>query len=301
MRSRPRRRKAFTLVELLVVIGIIAVLISILLPTLSKARDAAKIVKCASNMRQIALGMIGYTNDNRGKLPPSVVNPGDKIYPKGWCWANELVAGRYVPAPTGTDSAGNALLLSDSVFRCPNGLDIPFGPNGFAALSPRDAINQQYMFLAYPTANDGVASWYALNSITHEGTPNGSAAMPGKSNDAPFAWYNAKTAGESDAFLKDGRFARSMTLIRKPSQVVMAFDGNTYNWNNIPGSTGLSARISGRHGKATNGTKDGMFNCAFFDGHVVLLSTEPYTRAGTGANALSITKGDVVFWLHDQY
>src|SRR5947208_10559422 len=101
----PRRggfpRPAFTLVELLVVIGIIALLISILLPSLSKAREAAKAVKCASNLRQVALGILSYANDNRGRLPPSVVNPGDQIYPKGWCWANELVADGYVQAPTG--------------------------------------------------------------------------------------------------------------------------------------------------------------------------------------------------------
>ena len=252
MQTCPRRRKAFTLVELLVVIGIIAVLIGILLPSLGRAREAAKTVKCASNLRQIAIGMLMYTNDNHGKLPPSVVNPGDTIYPKGWCWANELVAGKYVTAPTGADAAGNAYLLSDSVFLCPDGSEVLFGSNGFAALSPRDPINQQYSFLPYPTTDVGVATCYALNSITHEGTPNSSAAMPGKSNDAPFAWFNGKTAGETDLFLRDFRFTRSMALIRHPSQVVMAFDGNTYNWNNIPGSTGLTpGSAAGTAGRPT--------------------------------------------------
>lgn len=62
-------RRGFTIVELLVVISIIALLVSILLPALSKARSAAQAIQCASNLRQLAIGSNVYLEDNQEHLP----------------------------------------------------------------------------------------------------------------------------------------------------------------------------------------------------------------------------------------
>lgn len=66
---RHPRRTAFTLVELLVVIGIIALLIAMLLPTLNRARESARGAQCLSNLRQINTAFILFANDHKGFLP----------------------------------------------------------------------------------------------------------------------------------------------------------------------------------------------------------------------------------------
>jgi prepilin-type N-terminal cleavage/methylation domain-containing protein/prepilin-type processing-associated H-X9-DG protein len=119
-----RQKKAFTLVELLVVIGIISVLISMLLPALNKAREAAKKVSCASNLRQIGTAMQMYGNDNKGWLPPYW---SDTAYTVPAHNLGNGIDGRrcvalLLPPPwKGTDAPGTQSYLPNAnVFFCPS-------------------------------------------------------------------------------------------------------------------------------------------------------------------------------------
>ena len=108
--NKARRLKAFTLIELLVVVAIIALLISILLPSLSRAREQARTVKCAANLRQIAMADIMYADEYDGWYIP--IDSGTHY------WQRNPHVHKLLGAPDGTGNTG-----------WPSGLMCPSAPD----------------------------------------------------------------------------------------------------------------------------------------------------------------------------
>jgi prepilin-type processing-associated H-X9-DG protein len=134
--------RAFSLVEILVVIGIIAVLIALLLPVLTMARVAARSVQCQSNMRQIGQALVMYANGNGGWMIPVVADAGEPggvrgmgtLLPPSQRWP-AVVFKFHVPAVESDDPKD----YCPEVVRCPADID-PVGAHSYM-LSAQIAVN----------------------------------------------------------------------------------------------------------------------------------------------------------------
>ncbi len=244
---RHPRRFGFTLVELLVVIGIIALLISILLPSLNAARKQARAVQCASNMRQIASAMLMYVNANKGKLPPCMVtNYGaGHAYPDGFFWANALVQQGYIKAPNLWEGTRKTFAnVHNSPFYCPEGIPIDdkaASNNVSQGQWPTDPVNNSGFYGAIgnlATHADGslpfgVVTWYQVNArlvIDSMRWPS----QGGQSRATPFVYYRAE--GEFGPALGSGgtpygnSMSRNISYIRKPQSMVMIAEAADMNF-----------------------------------------------------------------------
>jgi prepilin-type N-terminal cleavage/methylation domain-containing protein len=151
------RRSAFTLIELLVVISIIAVLAAMLLPAIGMVRDSAKAQVCQSNLRQMGMATIAYSDDWEGMIPPAYRVTWTKIDPMGWLawtWRGAIEQGRYL----GNDQVGGGGNFCKAM-GCPVQQRDPRGPVNPALLHGN------------PANTSGWATYTANSFLTSTGAP----------------------------------------------------------------------------------------------------------------------------------
>jgi len=269
------RNRAFTLVELLVVIGIIAVLISVLLPALSSARSQAKSVQCLSNLRQIGTACVMYMQAHKGVCPPvRFAREADNAWTPGGFWANFLNEGKYLRGNAG---------LNSNIFLCPNSLDEL--ENNFWIGPPNRIANCGYFLFEGSAYRNGVdrsqdiRCSYAVNATWGGGDPNTSVWWtagqqtiwnPGPivhqyTEIFPFVYYQS-----TDAYHP---VAPKVTSAKDSTHIPLVFDGFFMHAMDY-------AHFQLRHGNQRLPETERICNFVFADGHAEGLKGSQLPKKG---------------------
>lgn len=238
-KTLPSRRgfpAAFTLVELLVVIGIIGVLLAILLPSLARARESARTIKCISNMRSLMQGIQSYGASYSGALIPTGTFYG------GW-WSNILVDGKFVTAPTLNSTQLGAGPLMEGPFFCPSGNSDLFPPNltnNTAVPADRQDVSGAMAWrFTSPRTQTTVDLWYGMNGQNSEPAGNYTSGPPTR---------RVENSNSPPVYMR-------MHMIKQASEMVILYDGLIYHHMNVNAN-----RVNARHNNRT------VTNLAFMDG-----------------------------------
>jgi prepilin-type processing-associated H-X9-DG protein/prepilin-type N-terminal cleavage/methylation domain-containing protein len=218
---QPLRKLAFTLVELLVVVAIVALLIALLLPALSKARNAASTVACASNLRQIGAAFQMYADESGGYLPYSY-----QLY-SGRGNANYLTNWDFVPA-TGPDHANREYFWPEEIAKY-----MGYG-------NPTSVYGTAYNGFVQPDAGRPVGAFACPGSISVKAFAGATTPMdqnmsstPGIGNE-PIGISDYATnffmCPIYDASLGGTRYyARKMAAVKNSTSVYLAMDAHYQN------------------------------------------------------------------------